>query len=83
MKALAKDSSQISEETAAPMLLSRERDIVRLIAEDACAKEIASLLGVSVRTIDRQRCSILDKLGVKSNAGLVKYAIREGLASLV
>jgi DNA-binding NarL/FixJ family response regulator len=54
----------------------REREIVQLIAEGKSNKEVAEALGISVRTAETHRASILRKLKVDSVAGLVRYAIR-------
>jgi two-component system response regulator NreC len=62
-------------------LSSRERQVLQLIAEGKSMKEIGSLLGVSSRTADSHRTKIMSKLGVHDTAGLVRYAIRSGLAS--
>jgi DNA-binding NarL/FixJ family response regulator len=59
-------------------LSSREKEILKLIADGKSNKEIAELLSVSVRTIESHRASILDKLSLKSTADIVKYAIRKG-----
>ena len=66
----------------APVLTSREREVIQLIAEGKTTKQIASLLNVSVKTVETHRKKIMDKLGTNSVAELTKYAIREGLTSL-
>jgi len=63
-------------------LTARERDVLRLIAEGKRTKEIAGSFGVSAKTIESHRRQIMEKLRLFSVAALVKYAIREGLASL-
>ena len=72
----SKDSS------ASPVLTNREREVLQLLAEGKNAKQIASSLYVSVKTIETHRKKIMDKLGMNSIAELTKYAIREGLTSL-
>src|SRR6266404_4099444 len=57
-------------------LTRREREIVRLLAEGKTNKEVADVLGISVRTAETHRATILRKLGLDSVAGLVRYAIR-------
>ena len=64
------------------VLTSREREVLQLFAEGKTTKEIASLLFVSIKTIETHRRLIMDKLGLSSIAELTKYAIREGLTSL-
>lgn len=68
--------------SAADVLTAREREVVQLIAEGKTTKQIASALGLSVKTIETHRRQAMEKLGIFSIAGLTKYAIREGLASL-
>lgn len=57
-------------------LSGREREIVLLIADGKSNKEVADALGISVRTAETHRASILRKLNVDSVAGVVRYAIR-------
>ena len=68
------------EETSAYSLLTaREREVLQLIAEGKSTKAIAKVLHVSIKTIEWHRSQLMNKLGVKSVAELVKYAISEGL----
>jgi DNA-binding NarL/FixJ family response regulator len=57
-------------------LTAREREIVQLLAEGRNNKEVAGVLGISVRTAETHRASILRKLSLDSLASLVRYAIR-------
>jgi DNA-binding NarL/FixJ family response regulator len=61
------------------VLTPREREIVKLIAEAHSSKEIAELLSISVKTVDRHRANILEKLGMSDRVELTRYAIRRGL----
>jgi len=70
------DASQFS------VLTDREREVLQLIAEGKISKEIAALLGVSVKTIETYRQRIMDKLEIRNIADLVKYAVRQGITSL-
>lgn len=63
-------------------LTSREREILQLLAEGLTAKEIASHLYLSIKTIETHRRNIMDKLKLRSIAQLTKYAVREGLVAL-
>jgi len=63
-------------------LSGREREVLQLLAEGKSTKEIASMLSVSVKTIETHRKQIMDKLHIRSIAELTKYAIREGLTPL-
>jgi len=60
-------------------LTDRERQILCLIAEGKTNREIADLLGISVRTVGTHRLNVMGKLKVHDRTQLVRYAIREGL----
>jgi DNA-binding NarL/FixJ family response regulator len=60
-------------------LSPRERQVLQLIAEGKTSKEIAALLHISVKTAETHRSRIVDKLGIREIAGLVRYAIRRGM----
>jgi len=60
-------------------LTLREREVLVLVAEGKATKEIAELLGVSVKTVETHRAHIMNKLGIHEAANLVRYAIRRGL----
>ena len=60
-------------------LTEREREIVRLLAEGHSNKEVASRLGVSIRTAETHRATLMRKLDIDSLAGLVRYAIRNNI----
>jgi DNA-binding NarL/FixJ family response regulator len=62
-------------------LSPREREVLRLIAGGQTTKEVAARLGISVKTAEGYRESIVEKLQVHGTAGLVRYAIRAGLIS--
>jgi DNA-binding NarL/FixJ family response regulator len=62
-------------------LTPRQREILQLIAEGRSNKEMARLLGASVKTIESHRASLMERLGIHDVAGLVRYAIRNGLIS--
>ncbi len=61
------------------LLTPREREVVQLIAEGKTTKEIADVLGMSVKTAESHRANIMKKLDIHEIAGLVRYAIRRGL----
>lgn len=63
----------------ANILTPREEEVVKLIAEGDSAREIAKELGISVKTVDRHRANILQKLGLRDRLALTRYAIRAGL----
>ena len=60
-------------------LTPRESEIVKLIAEGHNSREIAELLVISDKTVERHRANILDKLGLRDRVDLTRYAIRRGL----
>ena len=68
--------------SAFSILSQRERQVLQLLAEGKSTKEIASLLFISVKTVETHRQKIMDKLDIHTIAGLTKYAIKEGLTSL-
>jgi DNA-binding NarL/FixJ family response regulator len=59
----------------------REREIVQLVAEGKSNKAVADALGISARTVEAHRATILRKLGIDSVAGLVRYAIRHKMVA--
>ena len=66
-------------ETPYDPLTDRERQVLQLIAEGKTTKEVAVILGISVKTAESHRSSLMSKLDVHSTAELVRYAIRRGL----
>lgn len=68
------DDSQVAE-----VLTVRQREILKLIAEGKTNKEIGELLCLSVRTVERHRANIMDKLNIRKTAELVQYALRKHL----
>ncbi len=66
-------------ETAGRPLTRRERAITQLLAEGQTTKEVAHHLGISVKTAETHRAAIMSKLRVHNVAGLIRYAIRNGI----
>jgi two-component system, NarL family, response regulator NreC len=66
-------------ETAGDRLSLREREVLQLVAEGRTTKEVAQILNVSAKTADSHRTHIMRKLDIHETAGLVRYAIREGV----
>jgi DNA-binding NarL/FixJ family response regulator len=60
-------------------LAPRERQVLQLVAEGKTSKEIAVLLGLTVKTAESYRARVMEKLDVHETAGLVRYAIRHGI----
>lgn len=73
--------SQRSAELDKSALSEREVEVLRLLAEGQRAKEIAEALGISAKTVETYRGRIMLKLGIDNLPGLVKFAIRAGIAS--
>ncbi len=59
-------------------LSERETNVVRLTAQGYSNKEIATQLGISVKTVDTYKARAMEKLGLRSRAGLVRYALQRG-----
>jgi DNA-binding NarL/FixJ family response regulator len=59
-------------------LSTREIEVLKLIANGKPNKEVAEILSISVRTVENHRASIMNKLGLKTTASLVNYAIQQG-----
>lgn len=60
-------------------LTSRQREVLKRIAEGRSTKEIAYELNLSVKTVETHRAQIMERLGIRDVAGLVRYAMRTGL----
>jgi DNA-binding NarL/FixJ family response regulator len=60
-------------------LTSRQREVLKRIAEGRSTKEIAYELNLSVKTVETHRAQIMERLGIREVAGLVRYAMRAGL----
>lgn len=61
-------------------LTGRQKEVLQLIAEGHSAKEIADILCISVRTVERHKYNMMQELNLKTTADLVKYAIKQGIA---
>ena len=72
--------AQRSGADAAPeVLTARQREVLRLVAGGKSTKEIAFFLNLSVKTVETHRAQIMERLGIRDVAGLVRYALRTGL----
>ncbi|MEH0928886.1 response regulator transcription factor [Micromonospora sp. CPCC 205558] len=60
-------------------ITGREEEILKLVAEGHSSKEIAELLFISIKTVERHRSNLLQKLGLRDRLDLTRYAIRAGL----
>jgi DNA-binding NarL/FixJ family response regulator len=76
---LVRDYIDRGEQEQPDILTGRELEVLKLIAEAQTSKEIAEQLVISVKTVERHRQNILDKLGLRDRVELTRYAIRRGL----
>jgi DNA-binding NarL/FixJ family response regulator len=81
VEALIRDLMERAEERGGEfdVLTPRELEVLKLIAEGHTSREIAELLVISVKTVDRHRTNMLEKLGMRDRVDLTRYAIRRGL----
>ncbi len=72
--------STLSEATSPLELLTfRQREVLRLVAEGNSTKKVAARLGLSVKTVEAHRGAIMERLGIRDLASLVRFAIRVGV----
>lgn len=62
-------------------LTARQREVLQLVAEGRSAKEIASILKISVKTVEFHKSQIMEHVGLRTTAELTKYAISHGIVS--
>ncbi|MER5835670.1 response regulator transcription factor [Streptomyces sp. NPDC002130] len=73
------DRARHGQETPDQILTPREEEVLKLVAEGHSSKEIADLLFISIKTVQRHRANLLQKLGLRDRLDLTRYAIRAGL----
>ena len=73
------ERAKAGEAAQVDILTPRESEIVKLVAEGHSSKEIADTLVISVKTVERHRSNVLEKLGIRDRLELTRYAIRQGL----
>jgi DNA-binding NarL/FixJ family response regulator len=61
------------------ILTDRETEVLQLVAEGYANKQIASELGISIKTVEKHRQHLMDKLNLHQTAGLTRYALEHGL----
>jgi DNA-binding NarL/FixJ family response regulator len=71
----------VREPAMRPRLTSRQREVLQLVAEGCTAKEIATVLKLSVKTAVYHKTSIMEKLGLHTTAELTRYAIEHGIGT--
>jgi two-component system response regulator NreC len=69
-------------ESSEPVLSPREREVLQLVAEGFGNRGIAERLFISIKTVEAHKEHIVQKLGVRGNAELIRYAIRKGLVTI-
>jgi two-component system response regulator NreC len=62
------------------LLSDREREVLKLVADGHTSRRVAQILDLSPKTVDNHRARIMEKLNIHTTAGLVRYAIRAGIA---
>ena len=75
-------SQRLDSSPRAARLTPRERQILKLLAEGKSAKEVASLLDLSVRTVESHRFNLMRKIGVHNKVELLTYALREKIIKI-
>ena len=60
-------------------LTSRETEVLQLVAEGRANKQVADTLGISIKTVEKHRQHLMDKLNIHETAGLTRYAIAQGI----
>jgi two-component system response regulator NreC len=73
------EAYQSKSEKSKNPLTSRERQVLQLVAEGKSTKDVASLLGISVKTAESHRTRLMQKLDIHETASLVLYAVRHGI----
>jgi DNA-binding NarL/FixJ family response regulator len=63
----------------ASRLTSRETEVLQLVAEGSANKQVASVLGISIKTVEKHRQHLMDKLNIHDTAGLTRHAIAAGI----
>lgn len=70
------NANEQPEQTKLAEVTPREREVLQLLAEGKTSREVAQTLGTSVRTVETQRASIMEKIGARSLADVIRWAIR-------
>jgi DNA-binding NarL/FixJ family response regulator len=73
---------EVREKAKADLLTAREREIVQLLAEGKNNKQIAGLLGISFKTVETHRATVMRKLDAHSVVDIVRYAVRNKLTGI-
>jgi DNA-binding NarL/FixJ family response regulator len=81
IKSLACKQSPTDVTSMLGALTIRQQEVLRLVAEGNSTKEIAAKLGLSVKTVEAHRSAIMERLGIRDLAGIVRFAVRAGLVA--
>jgi DNA-binding NarL/FixJ family response regulator len=76
------ESGALAENEGAESLTPRQREILQLLAEGRSAKEIASDLAISARTVEFHKYQMMEMNGLHSSAELIHFAIKHGIATI-
>ena len=76
------DASRKEPPSKAPRLTPRQREVLQLVAEGKSIKEIATILDISIKTVEFHKSRITETLNLRTTADLTKYAVAHGIASL-
>jgi DNA-binding NarL/FixJ family response regulator len=79
IQAWSRDTSRVGVVKSVKKLTARELEVIQRIAEGATNKEIAYGLKISVKTVEKHRQHLMDKLDIHDTAGLTRYAIAHGI----
>jgi DNA-binding NarL/FixJ family response regulator len=78
---LAREAGKVSstQARAAKSLTSRESEVLQMVAEGSTNKHVAAELGISIKTVEKHRQHLMDKLNIHDTAGLTRFAISSGV----
>lgn len=76
------EASRREAPTKGPSLTPRQREVLQLVAEGKSIKEIATILDISIKTVEFHKSRIMEELDLHTTAELTKYAVAHGIASL-
>jgi DNA-binding NarL/FixJ family response regulator len=79
LEGFLRSGRQATDGAAVPRLTPREREVIQLLAEGHRNKKIAQMLGISIKTVETHRTTLMRKIGVNSIVDLVRYAVRNHL----
>lgn len=79
--AVARGRREPNRSDTADQLTPRQREVLQLLAEGRSAKEIAARLGLSARTVEHHKYRLMERIGVRTNAELIRYAVQHGIAA--